>query len=72
MLFRSFVGTSGNLSVHVSRQAYHLYRQNIIGTDKILKEIAILVYKNAKIFWLARSARSHKHIFHNVSALSVY
>ena len=30
MLFRSFVGTSGNLSVHVSRQAYHLYRQNII------------------------------------------
>ena len=29
MLFRSFVGTSGNLSVHVSRQAYHLYRQNI-------------------------------------------
>ena len=33
MLFRSFVDTFGNLSVHVSRQAYHLYRQNIWSTD---------------------------------------
>ena len=29
MLFRSFVGTFGKLSVHVSRQACHLYRQSI-------------------------------------------
>ena len=27
MLFRSFVGTFGNLLVHVSRQACDLYRQ---------------------------------------------
>ena len=27
--FRRFVGTFGNLSVHVSRQACHLYRQNV-------------------------------------------
>ena len=30
MLFRSFVGTFGNLSVQVSRQACHLYRQSIL------------------------------------------
>ena len=41
MLFRSFVGTFGNLSVHVSRQACHLYQQSIWCTDKILKEIAV-------------------------------
>ena len=29
MLFWSFVGTLGDLSVHVSRQASHLYRQSI-------------------------------------------
>ena len=29
MPFRNFVGTFGNLSVHVSRQAGHLYRQSI-------------------------------------------
>ena len=29
MLFRSFVDTFGNLSVHVNRQACHLYRQSI-------------------------------------------
>ena len=29
MPFRSFVGTFGNFSVHVSRQACHLYRQSI-------------------------------------------
>ena len=44
MLFQSFVGTFGNLSVHVSRQASQLYRQIIWSTDKILKEIALLVY----------------------------
>ena len=27
--FRTFVGTFGNLSVHLSRQACHLYRQSI-------------------------------------------
>ena len=59
MLLRSFVGTSGNLSVHVSRQAYHLYRQNINCTDKILKEIALLVCKKCQNFL----ARSHKHRF---------
>ena len=37
-----------NLSVHLSRQACHLYRQSIWCTDKILKEIAEC--KNAKIF----------------------
>ena len=37
MLFRSFVGTFGNLSVHVSRQSCHLYRQSISSTDKIMK-----------------------------------
>ena len=47
--FRSFVGTFGNLSVHVSRQACHLYRQSIWSTNKILKEIAVLERKNAKI-----------------------
>ena len=41
MPFRTFVGTFGNLSVHVSQQACHLYRQNIWCTDKILKEIAV-------------------------------
>ena len=54
MLFRSFVGTFGNLSVHVNRQACHLYRQSIWSTDKILKKIALLVCKNATIF-VARS-----------------
>ena len=29
MPFRTFVGTFGNLSVHLSRQACHLYRQSI-------------------------------------------
>ena len=29
MLFQSFVGTFRNLSLHVSRQACHLYRQSI-------------------------------------------
>ena len=36
-----FVGILGNLSVHVSRQSCHLYRQSICCTDKILKEIAV-------------------------------
>ena len=49
-------------------KTYHLYRQNIWSTDKILKEIALLVCKNAKIFQLARINID----FHNVSALSVY
>ena len=38
MLFRSFVGTFGNLLVHVSRQACHLYRQSIWCTDKNIAE----------------------------------
>ena len=32
MLFRSFVGTLRNLSVHVSQQACHLYRHSIWST----------------------------------------
>ena len=51
MLFQSYVGIFRNLSLHVSRQACHLYRQSIWGTNKISKEIAILECKNArKIF----------------------
>ena len=45
-----------------------LYRQSIWSTDKILKEIALLVNgKNAKIFY----ARINID-FHNVSVLLVY
>ena len=54
MLFRSFVGTFGNLSVQVSRQAGHLYRQSIRSTNKILKEIQVFECENVKIFKLAR------------------
>ena len=36
MLFQSFVGTFRNLSLHVSRQACHLYRQSIWSTMYIL------------------------------------
>ena len=50
MLFHSFVGTFGKFSVHVSRQACHLYRQRIWRTNKILKEIAVLECKIATIF----------------------
>ena len=64
MLFQSFVGTFRNLSLHVSQQACHLYRQSIWSTNKILKEIAVLECKNARKFSkLARSARSHIHRF---------
>ena len=59
MLFRSFVGTLGNLSVHVSRQTCHLYRQSIRSANKILKEIQVFECENAKMFKLARCARSH-------------
>ena len=37
MLFRSFVGTCGNLLVHVSRQASRLYRQCIWSTNKMVE-----------------------------------
>ena len=69
MLFQSFVGTFRNLSLHVCRQACHLYRQSIWSTNKILKEIAVLECKNARTF--SKLARSHID-FLNVSVLSVY
>ena len=54
--FQIFVGTFGNMSVHVSRQVCHLYRQSISSTNKILKEIAALQCENAKK--ILRSPRS--------------
>ena len=69
MLFQSFVGTFRNLSLHVSRQACHLYRQSIWSTNKILKEIAVLECKNARKF--SKLARIYID-FLNVSVLSVY
>ena len=72
ILFRSFVGTFWNLSVHVltCTDKFQMYRQSIWCTDKILKEIAVLECKNAKISY----ARSHMMYidFLNVSVLSVY
>ena len=48
------------------------YHKQLICTDKILKEIALLVCKNAKFSTsLAPLARINRD-FHNVSALSVY
>ena len=61
MLYLSFVGRPifGNLSVHVSRQAFVPTNYlKLYSTDKILKEIALLVCKNSikiqKMYPLAR------------------
>ena len=60
MLSRSFVSTFFfNLSVHVSREVCHLYRQSFWSTNRILKEIAVFEWENANIFL----ARSHIHRF---------
>ena len=69
MLFQSFVGTFRNLSLYVSRQACHLYRQSIWSTNKILKEIAVLECKNARK--CSKLARIYID-FLNVSVFSVY
>ena len=74
MLFQSFVGTFRNLSLHVSRQACHLYDIVSEVQQNIERNLSVLECKNARKFSkLARSARSHIYIdFLNVSVLSVY
>ena len=73
MLFRSFVGTFGNLSAHVSRQACHEF-----CTDKV-SEVPTNIERNStfsmqKCQHFLRSLALLARInidFHNVSVLSV-
>ena len=74
MHFRSFVGSFGNLSVHVSQQSCSLVPTNYLKSQQNIEiNITVLECENAKFSKLARSARSRIHIDSlNVIVLSVY